>query len=100
MNAKTAERLIHCHQPGHAAGANESRIQKAVKFAERDSDLSGKLKTQIAFDQRVAEKLEAIELPTALVEKIAALDGDTRSDIWKAPLKNPGVLAALLSLCI
>jgi len=99
MNAKTAERLISCHTPGETAAAGESRVQKAVRYAERDEQLRPKLQEQIAFDTAVRESLSAFPVPAELPEKIAALDVD-RPSVAVAVFKNPPFVAAAISIAI
>jgi hypothetical protein len=99
MNSKTAARLLPCFQPDHDPG-KEARLLKAVRFAEGDPELKPRLEAQAAFDAKIAEKLGEISVPPGLAEKLSALEEGERAKAWHAPLTNPAVLAAVLSLAI
>jgi hypothetical protein len=99
MNTKTAAQLLPCFQPGHDPG-KEARLLKAVRFAEGDPELKPRLEAQTAFDTTIAGKLGEISVPPGLAGKLAALEEGERAKAWYAPLTNPAVLAAVLSLAI
>lgn len=60
MNAKTAETYLPCFRAGKPL---ESRVAKAVKFAEGDMLLRERLASQAEFDERMIGLIRAIEVP-------------------------------------
>lgn len=98
MNTKQAERLIPCHLPDQSLA--DSRVQKAVRVAERDEQLKTRLAAQLAFDERVRTAVEQITLPERLAEKVGDLEGDKRPPFLQSVITNPPVLAAVISVIV
>ncbi len=73
MKAAAAELYLQCHRPG---GRNEGLVQKAVRFAENESELRQRLQEQTEFDERVMGAIHAIEPPEDLRQRLCArIDG-------------------------
>jgi hypothetical protein len=99
MNARTAETLLRCYRPGKRA---DSRMEKAVKFAEQDPELARVLKEQIEFDEQITDVIHYIKPPDNLRQKLSDLSARPRAE--KTRLRrhiiNPAVLTAILGLLL
>jgi len=99
MNAHTAETLLRCHR---AEKPVDARMQKALRWAERDPEARQKLKDQMAFDQQVVEAIHFIKPPENLRQKLAALGARPsveRPGLTKQMI-NPAVLSALAGVAV
>jgi hypothetical protein len=99
MNAQTAESLLRCHRPEKPA---DSRMQKALRWAEGDSEARRRLKEQMDFDQQMVGAIHFIKPPDDLRQKLSALGARPRA----APpglgkqIINPAVLSALAGVAV
>jgi hypothetical protein len=83
MKAAAAELYLQCHRPG---GRNESVVQKAVRFAENETEMQRKLREQTEFDERVMSAVHAIEPPEDLRQRLAArIDGPSAASAKSRP---------------
>ena len=69
MKAKLAELYSQCHRPG---GRNEPIVEKAVRFADHESELRRKLHAQIEFDEQLMRVIHAIQPPEDLRRRLVA----------------------------
>ena len=94
MNTEEAEILIRCHRPGRRPDA---RTEKAVRFAEGDPVLSGKLKEQAAFDDQIEAAIHYIQPPENLRQKLAEVSGKPGG---KGRLLHHATLPALVGVLV
>jgi hypothetical protein len=83
MKAKLAELYLQCHRPG---GRNEPLVEKALRFAENESELRRKLHAQTALDEQLMRVIHAIQPPEDLRRRLAAQSGQSSDD---APRPRP-----------
>jgi len=97
MNAESAETLLRCFRPGQTA---EGRMQKAVKFAEQDSELRKKFDEQMAFDQQIIDVIHYITPPENLREKLTGLSAQPRAEKkgLRRQMVNPAMLTAIMGV--
>jgi hypothetical protein len=99
MNAHTAETLLRCHRAEKPA---DSRMQKAIRWAESDPETRQKLKEQMDFDQQVVEAIHFIKPPEDLRQKLTALGSKPsagRHGLRKRMI-DPAVLSALVGVAV
>jgi len=100
VKSEEAGLLLQCHVAG-LPGTEDPRIAKAVRAAEKDTELHGELERQRAFDERNLAALEHVIVPQAVLARIAASDGSTaRQFSGKAALMQPVVLAIGLGAAV
>jgi hypothetical protein len=99
MNARTAETLLRCHRPEKPA---DSRMQKALRWAEGDPEARQRLKDQMEFDQQAIEAIHFIKPPENLRQKLTTLAARPRSEPpgLRKQLINPAVLSALAGVAV
>jgi hypothetical protein len=99
MNARAAQTLLRCYRPGKAADA---RMDKAVRFAQEDAELSKSLTEQIEFDQQITDAIHFIKPPEDLVKKLNDLR--VKAGVEKKGLRsqmiNPAVVTAMLGVLV
>ncbi len=99
MNATEAEILLRCHRAGRVP---DGRMQKAVRVAEADAELGGKLRDQMEFDAQIVEAIHCVVPPEDLREKLGALSeasGAGRRGV-RLQLSSPAMLAALAGVLL
>jgi hypothetical protein len=99
MNAQTAESLLRCHRAEKPA---DSRMQKALRWAEGDPEALRRLKEQMEFDQQVVGVIHFIKPPENLRQKLNALASRPRAEqpgLGKQMI-NPAVLSALVGVAV
>ena len=69
MNKEEAKSILQTYRP-HRDDANDPIFKEALLFAEGDNELKGWLEKELSFDQAFAQKLQAVEPPADLKEKI------------------------------
>jgi hypothetical protein len=69
MKASTAQLYLQCHRP---TGRNDPLVEKAVRFAENESNLQAKLREQTAFDEQVMAAIHALQAPADLKRRLTA----------------------------
>jgi hypothetical protein len=95
MNAQDAAALIPLHRPGrNAAGP----VQKAVRIAQDDPELSGLLAVQTHFDTQILGVIQSIVPPADLGHKLRA--AGARPDAPKAKASSQVVLTAVLGVLL
>lgn len=94
MNAEDAEILIRCHRAGRRPDA---RTEKAVRFAESDPVLSGKLSEQAAFDDQVESVIHYIQPPENLRQRLAEISAKVAG---KRKLLHHAILPALVGVLV
>lgn len=99
MNAEDAAALLPLYRPGRPA---DSRLQKAVRTAEKDPALAQQLAEQQAFDDRITEVIRSITPPADLMAKLR--QGGARTDAPPPKLRSqafhPVVLTAILGVLL
>lgn len=99
MNAQNAEILLRCYRPGKRA---DSKMEKAVRFAEEDAELKKKLSAQIEFDEQIIDVIHYIKAPENLRQKLSDLSVKPRAE--KAKLRkqviNPAVMTAIFGVLV
>ncbi len=99
MNTTEAESVLRCHREGREP---DGRVQKALRVAEGDADLSRRLRDQLEFDTQIAEAIHYIIPPEDLRTKLGALNeanGHGRGG-WRGYLSSPAVLAAAVGVLL
>jgi hypothetical protein len=99
MNARTAQTLLRCYRPGKTA---ESRMEKAVRFAQEDPELSKTLSEQISFDEQIIDAIHFIKPPDDLRKKLGELSvkpGDGKTGL-RSQIINPAVMTAILGVIL
>ncbi|MEI9896841.1 MAG: hypothetical protein WDN28_24050 [Chthoniobacter sp.] len=99
MNAQTAETLLRCYRPGKRS---DSKMEKAVRFAEEDPELKTMLGTQIEFDEQIIDVIHYIKPPENLRQKLSDLSVAPRAEKTRLRKQviNPAVLTALLGIVV
>jgi hypothetical protein len=98
MNARTAQTLLRCYRPGKAA---DSRVEKAVKFAQEDPELSKMLNEQTAFDQQIVDAIHVIKPPDDLRKKLNDLGVKPGAEKGlRKQMVNPAVITAILGVIV
>ncbi|MDR3404652.1 MAG: hypothetical protein P4L99_19270 [Chthoniobacter sp.] len=99
MNAQTAETLLRCYRPGKPA---DSKMEKALRFAEEDPELKTTLGTQIEFDEQIIDVIHFIKPPENLRQKLSDLSVAPRAEKTRLRKQviNPAVLTALLGVVV
>jgi hypothetical protein len=69
MKASTAQLYLQCRRPG---GRNDSLVEKALRFAENESNLQAKLREQTVFDEQVMAAIHALQPPADFKQRLAA----------------------------
>ncbi len=70
MNARTAELYLQCRRP---AGGNSSAVEKALRFAANDSEMTRRLREREEFDRQVGDVVHALQPPDDLKRRLAAI---------------------------
>lgn len=99
MNTEEAAALIPLHRPGRPAG---SRVQKAIRAAEKDGPLAAQLEAQRDFDERIVKVIQSIVPPEDLREKLreAGAGGDAPVPKLRSQALHPVVLTAILGVLL
>ena len=99
MNARTAETLLRCYRPGKST---DSRMDKAVRLAEGDPELSKTLGEQTAFDQQIIDVIHFIKPPDDLRQKLSELSVQPRAEKTRLRKQviNPAILTAILGIVV
>ena len=99
MNAHTAETLLRCHR---AEKPTDSRMQKALRWAEGDPEARQRLKDQMDFDRQVVEAIHFIKPPEDLRQKLSALGSKPRANQpgLRKQMIDPAVLSALVGVVV
>ncbi|HEY3900976.1 MAG TPA: hypothetical protein VGM54_20360 [Chthoniobacter sp.] len=98
MNFRTAQTLLRCYRPGKAA---DSRVDKAVKFAQEDPELSKMLNEQTAFDEQIVEAIHFIKPPDDLRKKLSDLGVKPGAEKGlRKQIINPAVITAILGVLV
>jgi hypothetical protein len=99
MNAQTAETLLRFHRAKKLA---DSRMQKALRWAEGDPEAKQRLKEQMDFDQQVIDAIHFIKPPENLRQKLNELGARPRNEKpgLRKQIINPAVLSALTGLVV
>jgi hypothetical protein len=99
MNARTAEALIRRYLPGKRT---DSRIEKAVRFAEQDPELARALREQNEFDEQMVDTIHYIKPPENLRQKLAALSAlpGAEKQRLRSHIINPAILTAILGVIL
>jgi hypothetical protein len=69
VKASLAQAYVQCRRPG---ARNDPLVEKAVRFAETQPELQGKLREQGVFDAQVMAAILAIQPPGDLKQRLAA----------------------------
>jgi len=99
VNTETAETLLRCYRPGKRA---DSKMEKAVRFAEEDPELKKVLGAQIEFDEQMIDVIHFIKPPENLRQKLSDLSVAPRAEKTRLRKQviNPAVLTALLGVML
>jgi len=94
MNTETAESLLRCHREGRVP---DSRMQKALRWAENSPDAKRLLSDQLEFDGQIVEAIHSIHPPENLRQKLAALGAKPRPEEQSIRKKivDPAMLSAM-----
>jgi hypothetical protein len=95
MNAETARILIPLYRHDRPA---ESKVKKAVQFAESDPALGQELKSQLEFDRRIIEVIRCLKPSSALKGKLGGPNGRTSSKARQ--VLNPAILCAIVGVLL
>lgn len=95
MNAETARSLIPLYREDRPV---DSKVKKAVNFADGDPDLSNELKTQLEFDRRIVGVIRCLKPSPNLKEKLG--DGNGRSNSKARQATNPAILCAIIGVLL
>jgi hypothetical protein len=99
MNTTEAESLLRCHREGREP---DGRVQKALRVAEGDAELGGRLREQLEFDAQITEAIHYIIPPEDLRAKLGALseaNGHGKRG-WRGYLSSPAMLAAVAGVLL
>ncbi len=98
MNADEARQLISLHRERRI---EDSRVAKAVRFAENDEALRGELRSQEEFDAQMVEVIRYIQPPGDLWAQLNQL-GETRAPgrSKRRQFLNPAVFCAVIGLLL
>lgn len=101
MNAKTAGIFIPLHRPGRD-GAKDSRVAKALRFAERETPLRDALARQIELDSDALAAIRAIALPESVRQRLGEIHARPAGKHldWRAALRQPAFLAVVLAVLV
>ncbi len=99
MNAKTAAIFLRLHRPDRS-GAEDGRVAKAVRFAERDPALREALARQREFDHDTREAIRALIPPDTLQPRLRELRAHPAAKKldWRTVLKQPAFLGVVIAL--
>jgi len=99
VNAQTAETYLRCYRPGKRS---DSKMEKAVRFAEGDPELKKILGAQVEFDEQIIDVIHFIKPPENLREKLSDLSVAPRAEKTRLRKQviNPAVLTALLGVVV
>lgn len=98
MNTAEAEMLLHCHREGREP---DSRMQKALRVAEDDADLSRRLREQLEFDSQITEAIHYIVPPEDLRAKLGALsESGNGQKGWRGQMSSPAMLSVLAGVLL
>jgi len=99
MNTHDAAAILPLHRPGRTP---DSRVQKAVRLAEADTELAAVLATQKHFDEQILAVIQSIVPPVNLAHKLRA--AGARADAPKPKARSqvfhPVVLTAVLGVLL
>lgn len=95
MNAETARSLIPLYREDRPV---ESKVKKAVQFAESDPALSADLKSQLEFDRRIVGVIRCLKPSPGLKEKLGGGNGRNNSKARQA--MNPAILCAIIGILL
>ncbi|MDP9292476.1 MAG: hypothetical protein M3O82_08955 [Verrucomicrobiota bacterium] len=93
MNQRSAEVLLRCFHPE----TEESRLRKAVRFAQKNAALKEPLRRQIAFDERVTAVLAGVKCPPSLRDRMRL--AKPKRNLWLA-LRHPAFLSAFFGVIV
>jgi hypothetical protein len=99
VNAQTAETLLRCYRPGKPV---ESKMEKALRFAEEDPELQRAFGAQKEFDEQIIDVIHYIKPPENLRQKLSDLSIAPRAEKTRLRKQviNPAVLTALLGVVV
>jgi hypothetical protein len=95
MNAETARTLVPLYRQDRPA---DSKIKKAVQFAESDTALASELKTQLDFDRRMVEVIHCLKPSPDFKEKLGGNNDRSTSKARQAT--NPAILCAIIGVLL
>jgi hypothetical protein len=95
MNAETARTLIPLYRHDRPA---DSKIKKAVQFADSDPALGQELKSQLEFDRRIVDVIRCLKPSSSLKEKLGGTNGRPSSKARQ--VMNPAVLCAVVGVLL
>lgn len=99
MNTTEAESLLRCHREGREP---DGRMQKALRVAEGDAEVSRRLREQLDFDAQITEAIHYIIPPEDLRAKLGALNeanGHGKRG-WRGHISSPAMLAAVAGVLL
>jgi hypothetical protein len=99
MNAEDARRLVPLYRTGKQV---DSKVLKAVRFAEADATLRDELQAQMGFDDELVEVLHSIKPPEDLRQKLDQLGatGGPRKSRVRRNVFNPAILSAIVGVLL
>jgi len=99
MNAKTAQSLLRCYRSGKTG---DSRMEKAMRFADEDPELRKALDEQIAFDEQIIGAIHFIKPPDDLRKKLTDLGGETNGEKTRlrSQVINPAIMTAIFGVVV
>jgi hypothetical protein len=95
MNSESARPLIPLYRHDRPA---DSKVKKAVQFAESDADLGRELKSQLEFDRRMIDVIRCLKPSSSLKEKLGGANGRSNSKARQA--MNPAILCAIIGVLL
>lgn len=95
MNAETARILIPLYRQDRPA---DSKVKKAVQFAESDPALSSQLNSQVEFDRRMLGVIRCLKPGPSLKQKLGDANGRSSSAARQA--MNPAILCAIFGVLL
>lgn len=95
MNAETARSLIPLYREDRPA---DSKVKKAVQFAESEPALSDELKSQLDFDRRIIGVIRCLKPSPSLKQKLGGPNGRANSKARQA--MNPAILCAIIGVLL
>jgi hypothetical protein len=95
MNVETARTLVSVYRQDRPA---DSKVKKAVQFAESDASLAAELKSQLEFDRRIVEVIHCLKPSPDFKLKLGGVSENSKRKSQQA--MNPAILCAIIGVLL